>query len=228
MRTEQIGKATLYLGDCREIVPTLPSGYAVLTDPPWGAKTKTDSRRFTTPSSKWWSLPTREKIEPKHAVLEDDQPFEPAPFLVSETILWGANWYADKLPLSGGWLIWDKRKGVEHIAEEGWPLSEAELAWTNVLGSTRVFRNLWNGLLRSSEKGEHYHPTQKPVSLMEWCIGFLKAETICDPFMGSGSTGVACASLDRGFIGVEKEQGYFDIACRRIEHERSQLKLSML
>ena len=99
------------------------------------------------------------------------------------------------------------------------------MAWTNVIGAPRVFRNLWAGILRSSEKGEHFHPTQKPVALMEWCLQFVDAETILDPFMGSGTTGVACARLGRRFIGVEIEPRYFDMACRRIEEAQRQRDL---
>ena len=104
------------------------------------------------------------------------------------------------------------------MAEKGWPLSEAELAWTNVRGSVRVFRYLWSGILRDGEKGQHHHPTQKPVALMQWCLGFVQsARTILDPFAGSGTTGVACVELGRKFVGIEIDPVYFDIACRRIE-----------
>ena len=103
--------------------------------------------------------------------------------------------------------MWDKRRWAEAMAEKGWPLSEAELAWTNVRGSVRVFRYLWSGILRDGEKGQHHHPTQKPVALMQWCIGFVpNARTILDPFMGSGTTVVACVELGRKFIGIEIDE----------------------
>lgn len=221
-RVERIGDATLYLGDCREILPTLGGIDAVVTDPPWGASTKCDARRFTRSSSRWWGVVDTSKIT-AHADVEGDcAPFDPQPFVRRETVLWGANWFCAGLARSGGWLVWDKRRGAEGIAANGWPLGEAELAWTNVIGSIRVFRNLWSGLLRSSERGDFFHPTQKPVALMEWCIGFVKSTTILDPFMGSGTTGVACVRLGRRFIGVEIEPRYFDVARRRIEAEYRQ------
>jgi len=115
------------------------------------------------------------------------------------------------------------------MAENGWPLGEAELAWTNVIGATRVFRNLWSGILRSSEKGEYYHPTQKPIELMEWCLRFVKEDgAILDPYMGSGSTGVACVKTGRDFIGIEIDHGYFEIAKQRIAEAELQPRLEGL
>lgn len=227
MRVERIGDATLYLGDCLEVLPTLGPVDAVVTDPQWGNSTKCNAQRFTRRSSPWWSEVDTSKIIAHDDIRNDDKEFDPRPFLVAETILWGANWYTRHLPHSGGWLIWDKRKGAESLAEKGWPLGEAELAWTNILGATRVFRNLWSGLLRTEERGEFYHPTQKPVSLMEWCICFIKSKTINDPHMGSGTTGVACANLGRKFIGIEIEPRYFDIACRRIRDAYAQPRLPL-
>lgn len=221
----QIGDATLYLGDCLEILPTLGKVDAVVSDPPWGSDTATDARRFTRAASPYWKNADNSKVTAHERVANDDVEFDPRPFIAEKTILWGANWYTRHLPHSGGWLVWDKRKGVESMAEKGWPLGEAELAWTNVIGSTRVFRNLWSGLLRSTEKGQFYHPTQKPVALMEWCFGFIDSPTILDPFMGSGTTGVACANLGRKFIGIEIEERYFQIACERIEAAYAQGRL---
>lgn len=225
-RVEHIGGATLYLGDCRELLPDLRTD-ALISDPPWGAATKCNARRFTRPASPWWDNVDTSKITPHEEIFGDATPFDPEPFLCKETILWGANWFCHRLPTSGGWLVWDKRKGAESMAEKGWPLGEAELAWTNVIGAVRVFRNLWSGLLRSSEKGQHYHPTQKPVALMQWCISFVTAQQIVDPFMGAGATGIAALRLRRKFIGIEIEPRYFDIACKRIEQEARQGKLPL-
>lgn len=98
------------------------------------------------------------------------------------------------------------------------------MAWTNILGSTRFVDHLWHGFKRASQNGEKVnHPTEKPVEVMKWCIGFLPdAQTILDPFMGSGTTGVAAVQLGRDFIGIEREPKYFDIACRRIEQAQRQ------
>lgn len=217
----------LYYGNCLEILPSLAGKkIAVVTDPPWGSKTACNAQRFTRAASDWWANTDTGKIQAHEDIVNDDVEFDPRPLLQWDCILWGANWYTRHLPHSGGWLIWDKRKGAETMAENGWPLGEAELAWTNLMGATRVFRNLWSGLLRSSERGEFYHPTQKPVALMEWCLGFIKKDCIVlDPYMGSGSTGVAAVRLGFDFIGIEIESGYFEIAQRRIELAGLQMPL---
>ena len=122
-------------------------------------------------------------------------------------IIWGGNYFADVLPARGKWLVWDKGQRIYQ--------SDGELAYTSMEGALRIFNeNRVSLLLEGAE-----HPTQKPIKLMKWCIEHLPAETeiILDPFMGSGTTGVACVKLGRKFIGIERERKYFDIACRRIE-----------
>lgn len=117
-------------------------------------------------------------------------------------IIWGGNYF--DLPPSRCWLVWNK-------PERNFTLAEAELAWTNIDAVVRVFD------APRSDVGRE-HPTQKPLALMRWCIAKLpRAETILDPFMGSGTTGVAAVNLGRRFVGIEREPKYFDIACRRIE-----------
>lgn len=214
------GGITIYHGDCREIVSSLKFG-AVVSDPPWGTDTACDSRRFTSKPSAWWSDGKRAAVKSHKQIAGDKVEFDPRPFLTKQTILWGANNFTRNLGHSNGWLIWDKRLGVEQIAEKGWPLGEAELAWTNVLGSTRVFRNRWVGLIRSTEQGEFYHPTQKPVELMEWCLRFVKDKSllILDPFMGSGTTLVAAKNLGRKAVGIELEERYCEIAAKRLSQE---------
>jgi hypothetical protein len=130
------------------------------------------------------------------------------------TILWGANHYADKLPPSARWLVWDKRRGTAVN-----DFACCEMAWTNIKGPARVLPHLWNGGVRDSERGvPRVHKTQKAIAVMEWCIGFLpNAETILDPFMGSGTTLVACAKLGRKGIGIELDPEYFQIACERVQ-----------
>lgn len=207
---------TIYHGDCMEIAPTLSCG-AVVSDVPYGINYNTDSRRFSRRSSPYWENIDSSQCANSPRVAGDTSLFDPAPWIAGPAILWGANHYASRLPDSGGWLVWDKRLGAEEMAEKGWPLSEAELAWTNVRGSIRVFRNLWSGLLRSSEKGEYFHPTQKPIALMEWCLQFIKGELlVLDPFMGSGTTLVAAKRIGRRAIGIEIEERYCEIAAKRL------------
>jgi DNA modification methylase len=214
----------IYHGDCREVLPHIDYG-AVVSDPPWGTNTACNAQRFTRAASPFWANVDNSKVRAHERIANDDRPFvltdwidDPATWLSLPCIFWGATNFCHQLPESNGWLVWDKRRGAEDVAEKGWSLGEAELAWTNTIGATRVFRNLWVGLLRSSEKGEFYHPTQKPVALMEWCLSFVKGHpVIIDPFAGSGSTLVAAKRVGRKAIGIEREQKYCDIAVRRLQ-----------
>lgn len=130
--------------------------------------------------------------------------------LSDDQIIWGGNYFADMLPASKGWLYWQKLMGGD--------FSDGELAWTSRDRALREFTCCPKG------KGG-LHPTQKPVEVMMWCVGLLQANTILDPFMGSGTTGVACANLGRKFIGIELHEPYFDIACRRIAEAYRQPRL---
>ncbi len=116
--------------------------------------------------------------------------------------MWGGNYYS--LPPARCWLIWQKPT-VRTMAD-------FEMAWTNLDRPSKMFRENRN------PDGHREHPTQKPVSLMRWALGFVTtAKTVLDPFMGSGTTGVACVQSGRRFIGIEIDQGYFDIAVERIK-----------
>jgi DNA modification methylase len=209
-RVETIGDCTLYLGDCLEILPTLGKVDAVVTDPPYGIGYK--PLRGSNGSKMWGD----------ETVRGDDVPFDPAPLLkYPAVILWGANNFSDKLPGTNGWLVWDKSPSGPR---KGFIYSHCELAWTNFLGRIQKFTKEWEGASRAGESFEH--PTQKSADLMQWCLGFLPdADTILDPFCGSGTTGVACVNLSRKFIGIEIEPKYFDIACRRIEEAYRQPRL---
>lgn len=147
------------------------------------------------------------------SIVGDDEPFDPSPWLAfQEVILWGGNHFASRLPDSSRWLTWDKRDGVCQNDQ-----ADCEHAWTNLSGPARITRHLWNGMLKQSERGDiRVHPTQKPVAVMQWAIEHTEGETILDPFMGSGTTGVACAKLGRKFVGIEIEEKYFNIAVKRI------------
>jgi DNA modification methylase len=197
IRKEVIGNCTLLLGDCRDILPTLPKVDACVTDPPYGIGE--DGGRF------------RDRKGGGHRVLPKMGWDKEAPAAdvfsmllgcSDEQIIWGGNYFTDKLPPSKGWLYWQKLMGGD--------FSDGELAWTSRDRALREFT-------KCPKAPGSEHPTQKPVELMKWCLEFLPtARTILDPFMGSGTTGVACVKLGRRFIGVEIEERYFDIACRRI------------
>ena len=214
----EYGGITIYHADCREILSSLEYD-CVLSDPPWGTDTACDASRFSRKASSYWSASNNDTVRPHKEIVGDKEEFDPRLFINKPCALWGANHFTRHLPHSGGWLIWDKRKSAEQAAENGWPLGEAELAWTNLLGATRVFRNLWMGLLRSSEQGVFLHPTQKPVALMEWCIQFFPKGILLDPFAGSGSTLQAAKNSGRNAVGIEIEERYCEIAAKRLSQE---------
>lgn len=214
-RKEVIGDCTLYLGDCREILPLLPRVDAVVTDPPYGIGVDTDSTRF----SGGVRTACKRRIGTNYgsAIVGDDKPFN-ASFLydlADEVVIWGWNNFAESLP-RGTSLVWIKTGD----AGFGSFLSDAELAWEKGGHGVYCFRDLTN----KAESRHRVHPTQKPLPLMQWCVSRVSdhGETILDPFMGSGTTGVACVKLGRKFIGIEIDEGYFDIACRRIQEAYKQ------
>lgn len=191
-RIERIGDATLYLGDCMDVLPTLERVDAVLTDPPYGIGEdggNKNRRRGYKP------LVVHERLS-WDAERPPASVFDAMRAVSAEQIIWGGNYFADYLPPSMGWLYWDKRMGGD--------FSDGELAWTSQRRAVRDFsKSPFAGLHGGHDR---QHPTQKPVALMEWCLGFVpNAQTILDPFMGSGTTGVACANLGRAFIGIERE-----------------------
>ena len=212
MRVEKIGLATLYLGDNREIAPGLERPAAVISDPPYGMKWDgkiTGGKGGTNPGGK----STHYGVQ----IVGDDEPFDPAPWSVMAPIciLWGANHYAGRLPI-GTTLVWVKR----YDDAFGSFLSDAEVAWMAGGHGVYCFRDT----AYKTEAGRA-HPTQKPLSLMRWCIERAKVPAggvILDPYMGSGSTGVAAVQMRHPFIGIEIEERYFNIACRRIEEAQRQ------
>jgi site-specific DNA-methyltransferase (adenine-specific) len=222
-RIERLAEGvTLYLGDCRQILPTLGKVDAVVTDPPYGINYETwKPSRISRPYTKAGDVPRRAVTKDHHfeRIIGDNEPFDPAELLplARSMVLWGANHYATRLPESMCWFSWDKKVGKAADSSIG----DCELAWTRGLPfeTVRCFRHMWAGFQRDSQVGDQrLHPTEKPIALMKWCIEFFPdARTILDPFMGSGTTGVAAVKLGRKFIGIEIEPKYFDIACRRIQ-----------
>jgi len=201
MKPVVIGDATLYLADCLEVLPTLPKVDAVITDPPYGI----GANRQTLGKGK------------KDFARGDEWDSE-APDLAACVVagrlrcFWGGNYFADQLPVTNDWLVW-------HKLNDGRSFSECEMAWTNFGRQTRHLSHHWSG-------EEKNHPTQKPLPVMLWCIEQAgNPQTILDPFMGSGTTGVAAIQLGRRFIGIEREPKYFDIACERISRAVAQGRL---
>lgn len=209
MRVERIGNATLYLGDCLEVLPTLPKVDAVITDPPYGIN-KDGQQRSTGGHGgrKAYEFLGWDSARPGRIV------FELILSAADMHVLWGGNYFADYLPPAGKWLVWDKGQRITQ--------SDGELAYTSLHGALRICTI--NRCELAQDGAEH--PTQKPVRLMQWSIEQVGSPaSILDPFMGSGSTGVAATRMGKTFIGIEREPRYFDIACRRIEEAQRQQPL---
>jgi site-specific DNA-methyltransferase (adenine-specific) len=212
----EIGNATLYLGDCMDILPTLPKVDAVITDPPYGMDYRPEKwKKYSGEKSDWMPI------------YGDDNKFNPAPFLdFDNVILWGFNYYSDLLPV-GALLIWDKRCNESGDKMYG---ASIESAWMKNQSGTRIKRLLHGGVVNADSANgnneKRLHPTQKPIALMAWCINLVgNPETILDPFMGSGTTGLAAIQMGRKFIGIEREPKYFEIACKRIQQAVDQPQL---
>ena len=200
IREERIGGQRLILGDCLAVMPTLGRFDAVVTDPPYGIG-------FAAQPTKWQR---RAGHEPRDWDDETSEAVERLPSMVADCLVWGGNYY--RLPTSRGWLSWYKPDAPPSMAS-------LELCWTSRNMNARQFS--WSiGATNAERVG---HPTQKPVALMEWCLGFLPdAKTILDPFMGSGTTLVACQRMGRHGTGIELDKDYWEIACRRVEEATRQ------
>lgn len=235
MRVERIGNTVLYLADCRAVMNELPPGSVIVSDPPYGQNHKVNT--FHAGGTRDKAIVQRNGgtcvVHPNiHApVIGDDKPFDPSPWLTfSIVVLWGAHKFYDRLPRGGGWFVWDKVP-TGKLRDQG----DGEAAWINRDQPMRIFRLLWDGLCVG--KGARHevtagqkrlHPTQKPEALMRWCIKQATDDdslTVVDPYMGSGSTGVAAAQLGRSFVGAEIDEHNFDIACERIDNAYRQSRM---
>lgn len=206
MRIETIGLATLYLGDATEIVPQIAAPDAFVTDPPYGisfASQPTKGQRKAGAEGKAWD----DGIAPKLAALVNGFPAR------APSIIWGGNYYA--LPQTRCWLSWFKPDAPPSMGH-------FELAWTSFDQNCRQLC-VSIGETNPERLG---HPTQKPLRLMRWCLAFVpEAQSIMDPFMGSGTTGVAAVQMGKRFVGIEQDEEYFGLACKRIEDAQRQASL---
>jgi DNA modification methylase len=200
IREEVIGKARLLLGDCRDILPSLERVDAVVTDPPYGI----GAPKAIGPESSGWKQHERGDWDDSRPPREI---FDAMRTVSREQIVWGGNYFTDFLPPTMRWLVWDK-------GQRGFSLADCEFAWSSQQKAARIL-DYPRGAANTSTGKEH--PTQKPLKVMEWCLSFIPdAQNILDPFMGTGTTGVAAIKAGRSFIGVEVHEPYFEIACRRI------------
>lgn len=200
---------TIYHCDCREILPGLPIHDLLLTDPPYGIGRdkgmggggggltgRRSPRRY---SGDWDSV--RPSSEALAVALSSARVH----------IVWGGNYFAGTLPQASKWLVWDKEQTMPGY-------SDAELAWTTLPGvAVKMFRYSGNGLVAKDK--DRWHPTQKPLSLILWCMGLANFQTVIDPFMGSGTTLRAAKDLNRKAIGIEIDERYCEIAAKRMGQE---------
>jgi site-specific DNA-methyltransferase (adenine-specific) len=202
---------TIYHADCRQVLDDVAAD-VVVTDPPYGISLEADY-------SKSYGVEVKVAAERKsHAPVHGDtEPFDPTPLLrFPHHVLFGANYYRDRLPDAGGWIVWDKVCSNDVRRLPGW--SDGEVAWTDLVKGIRIFRHAWNGFSRSSENSVHVHPTQKPVALMRWVLDrWVPPDwVILDPYMGSGPLARAAQEMGRRYIGVEIEESYCEVAVGRL------------
>jgi len=211
MKDVTIGDCRLILGDCLQVMPLIGDFDAVLTDPPYGIGADTAANAAAlqrikadgkSKAGRGWSFYEDKGWDKKRPVeiLKQISLFD------CPKIIWGGNYFTDIFPPSMRWLVWDK-------GQRDFSLADCEFAWTSQNKAARIFNYARAKALQDGKQ----HPTQKPIALMEWCLRFLpNSQTILDPFMGSGTTGVACVKLGRKFTGIELDPDYFEIACERI------------
>ena len=194
----KIGNATLYLGDCKEILPAIKKTEVLLTDPPYGIKISSNPIRQKHKKKDWdYETPSSEFLYQLCQITD-------------EQIIWGGNYF--NLPPSRGFLIWDKQQPFN------FSLAMVEFAFWSKDSNAKIF-------YERVVNYKKYHPTQKPVSLMEWCIQLSAGNVFFDPYMGSGTTGVACINAGKKFIGIEKDPEYFEVAIERIKKANEQGRL---
>lgn len=206
---------TVYLGDCRTILPTLGRLDAIVTDPPYGigeSDRKVASRRNLANVKDYGSFAWDKEAPPAWLIglLRDVSRWQ---------IIFGGNFF--DLPPSSCWLVWDKKNSGD--------FADCELAWTNMPKAVRRIEWLWNGMIRKGSDVRE-HPTQKPLGVMAWALDQLPDDvgTVCDPFMGSGTTGVAAIHKGLQFVGIEREPSYFESACERLREAIKAPKLFKL
>ena len=208
----EIGNATLYLGDCMDILPTLGKVDAVITDPPFGVgnfvQTSGNIRGrgdFRGKSVDWNEQPPSSEF------------FDAIKKISTHRIIWGANFF-NCFEGNGGAIIWDKAQPMPNF-------SKADIASCTHFQKTEIVRIPWTNF-NVARQAETNHPCERPIALYEWCIKYIpNVKSVLDPFLGSGSCGVAALKTGRKFIGIEREPKYFEIACKRIEQASKQVDM---
>lgn len=199
---------TIYHGDALEVLPELDRADLILTDPPYGLGDKWQGGGGEHTRTSW-------RFDPSEARAWDGSVTDGVVGLATAAqyvVIWGGNYYA--LPPSRCWFLWDKKQNDQ------WTTGQAEMAWTNLDRPIRIFR--MSQVVAHTEMGHKEHPTQKPLSLMRWCISMIREPsltTVLDPFMGSGTTLVAAKDFGLRAVGVDIDERYCEIAARRCSQE---------
>tara|TARA_R100001460_G_scaffold8778_2_gene21543 strand:+ start:395 stop:1126 length:732 start_codon:yes stop_codon:yes gene_type:complete len=204
-----IGGQRIILGDCLKVMPELNRFDALVTDPPYGIKQDkgfSGSGGFNNQGS---GIARKQYRGDWDSERPTPTAFDLMLNSADNSIIFGGNYFTDLLPVSGHWLVWDKKNTMPSF-------SDCELAWTNIdKKSVKLLTYEYNGLLGKREK--RVHPTQKPVEVMQWAIQKTRnSKTILDPYVGSGTTLVACEKLGLNGTGIEVNKEFYDIACERV------------
>jgi site-specific DNA-methyltransferase (adenine-specific)/modification methylase len=206
----------LFHGDWKDALVEVNGAFdAILSDPPYGIKFVKGNTGSGPPRAR----STKGKRSTK-MIIGDDTPFDPKQLLdLSDNVmLFGADHYSQRLPETGRWLVWDKLAGMTSFDS----FSDVEFIWHSKKGASRICSLKWKGIAREKKEdgSARLHPFQKPIRLMRWCLEQLNpANCVFDPFMGSGTTGVACVQKGLHFIGAEVDEDYFNTAMKRIQKE---------
>lgn len=216
---------TVICADSLEVLRSMPDNSVdlLLTDPPYGINhprlLKTGTIDSGTPFGGKKAVNLRKTPVKTYPRVEWDRKipsqehFAEMMRVSKQQIIFGGNYMTEYLPPSSCWIIWDKDNGKNDFAD-------AEMAWTSFDRATRLFKWRWNGMLQEQMKWKEkrYHPTQKPVALFRWILERFSSQgdIVLDPFLGSGTTAVACKQLGRRYIGIERESHYCDVARKRL------------
>lgn len=207
-----IGNATLYLGDCRDILPTLDKVDAVITDPVWPTVPDGMFHGWEDPQALFTEMWSAFTALPDRAVVWMRNDCDPR--------------FLAPVPLPFRQSMWMRYAAVGYLGRfmTGNDVAYAFGAWPTSRKGGRVLPAI-GPVQTTSMRNTVDHPAPRSILHAKWLVEYWGEGTTLDPFMGSGTTGIGCVMLGRKFIGIEREPKYFDIACRRIEDAQRQERL---
>ena len=208
----QLGRHRLLCGDATkaEDVERLMDGdkaNMVFTDPPYGVnivgpKGNIGGENICKPGN-------------YRRIIGDDKPFNPSQLLkmADDQIIFGGNYFSDKLPPTPCWLVWDKRDNIKSNN-----FADCEIAWTSFKSPSRIYKCLWMGMIKEGEHEKRYHPTQKPIKLFTDIMNDYSKDSMIDPYVGSGTTIISCEQTGRTCYAMEIDPIYCDVSIKRWEN----------